>query len=158
MMGLRIGGGGCRGPGAGRPISTFARGSCSTRQSIIRPAARVRLPTLLPHRSLLHTSRTIQNENRANTGESAAQDTAKAISPTASANPPLSIAKRLTSLFALKEASGDTGSSSIGKLIELAKPEKKQLGIGIGLVRLMSEYLTSCLARELVTDDTAARV
>jgi hypothetical protein len=76
----------------------------------------------------------MRNQSSAEQTAKAGGDAAKAISPTASSNPPLSIAKRLSSLFALKEASSDTGSSSIGKLIELAKPEKKRLGIGIGLV------------------------
>jgi len=51
--------------------------------------------------------------------------------------PSTSILSRLSGLISLKGAqtTGETGYSSVAKLVELAKPEKKQLAMAVGLVR-----------------------
>lgn len=56
----------------------------------------------------------------------------------ASPAPPKSILSRLSNLISLKGAqtTGETGYSSVAKLVELAKPEKKQLAMAVGLVCL----------------------
>lgn len=48
-----------------------------------------------------------------------------------------SVFKRLSSLLSLGPSSDTTekGESNVGKLIELAVPERKTLGIAVGLVR-----------------------
>jgi hypothetical protein len=58
-------------------------------------------------------------------------------SPIASSSPSTSIWSRLTALTSLKgsQTTGETGYSSVAKLVELAKPEKKQLAMAVGLVR-----------------------
>lgn len=58
----------------------------------------------------------------------------QATSPAASK----SILSRLSGLISLKGAqtTGETGYSSVAKLVELAKPEKKQLAMAVGLVSL----------------------
>ena len=113
-------------------VTSIASSSRSSSRLQSRPGRL--LPFSPQPRAAFHASARHSNEQASKSSALTPNASAKELSPTASANPPLSIAKRLTSLFALKEASGDTGTSSIGKLIELAKPEKKQLGIGIGLV------------------------
>jgi len=52
--------------------------------------------------------------------------------------PSISILSRLSGLISLKGAqtTGETGYSSVAKLVELAKPEKKQLAMAVGLVCL----------------------
>jgi hypothetical protein len=57
--------------------------------------------------------------------------------------PSKSILSRLSNLISLKGAqtTGETGYSSVAKLVELAKPEKKQLAMAVGLVRL-SEWVS----------------
>ena len=52
--------------------------------------------------------------------------------------PSKSILSRLSNLISLKGAqtTGETGYSSVAKLVELAKPEKKQLAMAVGLVCL----------------------
>jgi hypothetical protein len=52
--------------------------------------------------------------------------------------PSKSILSRLSGLISLKGAqtTGETGYSSVAKLVELAKPEKKQLAMAVGLVSL----------------------
>ena len=54
----------------------------------------------------------------------------------ASTTPPKSILSRLSGLISLEGAqtTGETGHSSVAKLVELAKPEKKQLAMAVGLV------------------------
>ena len=56
--------------------------------------------------------------------------------PAPAASKPKSIIARLTALTSLKGAttSGETGHSSVAKLVELAKPESRQLAIAVGLV------------------------
>jgi len=60
--------------------------------------------------------------------------------------PSKSILSRLSGLISLKGAqtTGETGYSSVAKLVELAKPEKKQLAMAVGLV---------CLPRMIDTDE-----
>jgi hypothetical protein len=60
-----------------------------------------------------------------------------------SAAPSNSILSRLSGLISLKGAqtTGETGYSSVAKLVELAKPEKKQLAMAVGLVRLYEWYV-----------------
>jgi hypothetical protein len=57
--------------------------------------------------------------------------------------PSKSILSRLSKLISLKGAqtTGETGYSSVAKLVELAKPEKKQLAMAVGLVRLFQRYV-----------------
>jgi len=58
------------------------------------------------------------------------------LSQTASPAPSTSLLSRFTGLISLKgsQTSGETGYSSVAKLVELAKPEKKQLAMAVGLV------------------------
>ena len=51
---------------------------------------------------------------------------------------PKSLIARLTASMSLKGAAttGETGHSSVAKLVELAKPESRQLAIAVGLVRI----------------------
>jgi hypothetical protein len=60
-----------------------------------------------------------------------------------SSAPSNSILSRLSGLISLKGAqtTGETGYSSVAKLVELAKPEKKQLAMAVGLVRLFQRYV-----------------
>ncbi|KAI9634242.1 putative ATP-binding cassette transporter [Dioszegia hungarica] len=53
-------------------------------------------------------------------------------------NPPRSIIDRITSTFALSDKAQDTGGSSVKKLVQLAKPEGRQLGIAVGLLVVSS--------------------
>lgn len=57
-------------------------------------------------------------------------------SQTASPAPSTSLLSRFTGLVSLRgsQTSGETGYSSVAKLVELAKPEKKQLAMAVGLV------------------------
>jgi hypothetical protein len=57
--------------------------------------------------------------------------------------PSTSILSRLTALTSLKGAktTGETGYSSVAKLVELAKPEQKQLAMAVGLVCPLSFLL-----------------
>lgn len=62
-------------------------------------------------------------------------------SQTTSPAPSTSLLSRFTGLISLKgsQTSGETGYSSVAKLVELAKPEKKQLAMAVGLVSYMAE-------------------
>lgn len=63
-------------------------------------------------------------------------------SQTPSPAPSTSLISRLTALTSLKGAptTGETGCSSVAKLVELAKPERKQLAMAVGLVSLTWAY------------------
>jgi hypothetical protein len=52
---------------------------------------------------------------------------------------------RFTGLISLKgsQTTGETGYSSVAKLVELAKPEKKQLAMAVGLVSLLLTWSES---------------
>ena len=57
--------------------------------------------------------------------------------------PSTSILSRLSGLISLKGAqtTGETGYSSVAKLVELAKPEKRQLAMAVGLVRRFQRHV-----------------
>lgn len=67
---------------------------------------------------------------------------AKATTPPTPSTPgsaaPTSLLSRLTSTLSLspveQSSKGESGSSSVRKLVELAKPERRDLGIAVGLV------------------------
>jgi hypothetical protein len=67
---------------------------------------------------------------------------------TTSQSPPKSILSRLSGLISLKgtQTTGETGYSSVAKLVELAKPEKKQLAMAVGLVSSYRRDGADCVA------------
>jgi hypothetical protein len=80
-------------------------------------------------------------------------DPSQTASQTASTAPSTSLLSRFTSLISLKgsQTTGETGYSSVAKLVELAKPEKKQLAMAVGLVRLLlicDERNTDCVVSD----------
>jgi hypothetical protein len=83
----------------------------------------------ISHRSPRFSSR----QNSSSSSSSPSIPTASSSLP-ATPNPPRSILARIQSTFALSDKASDTGGSSIRKLVQLAKPEGKQLGIAVGLV------------------------
>ena len=64
---------------------------------------------------------------------------------TTSSKTPKSILSRLSGLISLKgtQTTGETGYSSVTKLVELAKPEKRQLAMAVGLVSRFQLFVRS---------------
>lgn len=63
-------------------------------------------------------------------------DASQAPTSVSAASKPKSLISRLTASMSLKGSAttGETGHSSVAKLVELAKPESRQLAIAVGLV------------------------
>ena len=88
-----------------------------------------------------HNSSTIPSKSTEKSAATTTTSTTEELQTTSPA-PSKSTLSRLSGLISLKGAqtTGETGYSSVAKLVELAKPEKKQLAMAVGLVRLLESY------------------
>jgi hypothetical protein len=89
-----------------------------------------------------HNSSNVPSKSTAKSTDTTTTSPSQQLEKTSPA-PSKSILSRLSNLISLKGAqtTGETGYSSVAKLVELAKPEKKQLAMAVGLVRL-SEWVS----------------
>lgn len=117
-------------------LSGRSRFQSSSTRSVLSNRSRLPSPSSSHHISII--SRPPHSSLRQNSSSSTTP--AAASSPSSASNPPRSIIARIQSTFALSNKASDTGGSSIRKLVQLARPEGKQLGIAVGLVSQPSSW------------------
>jgi hypothetical protein len=107
--------------------------SLSLSKSVTRNSLRISPPFLTRR----HNSSNVPSKSTEKATATATPSPSQELEKTSPA-PSNSILSRLSGLISLKGAqtTGETGYSSVAKLVDLAKPEKKQLAMAVGLVRL----------------------